>query len=388
MAWVVALAAGATVFAAPTGGAAQPHSTAAAFVAPRVLARGADAETAAAFELLLGQEIDRTARGRAIVDSRPHGPPPCADSECAARLARHFKAETALLCTLVRLGREHVATLTCVAAAGDIVWTHRVTAHRVEDLNEIATRFAQAAVTGELPKSSRVRTRHGATENARSRERAARLAERERTGRGDAQAPHGRHPLRDGKGDRALAANDDDSAGSTDATEEIEPRRSLATQGPRFGTVHPIAGSFAGVEKMMTFAWVWRHQTPAFTVEMVPALGLTWGGDVDRDGGQVRDWTILDLFIAWAPYAYDVTPIVGAGIGLHGLRLERDTETGRHRDSTLGVSLSAGAGVVLFRTYDFQVALDARYHVMLDRFAKVDGKGAHAITFAFGLQRR
>jgi hypothetical protein len=264
---------------------------------------------------------------------------PCADPRCGAALARRFAVEHALVCTLTRLGSEHVAVLTCVDTHGNIVWTHRANARRPEDLSDIAARFGEAAASGNLPKAASTRRRR----------------------------------------------SDRTAAGGRDST---STRRSTLSQGPRFGSVHPMGDSYAGIDQMMSFAWVWRHQTPTFGVEAVPVLGYTWGGSLSEDGCEAREWSILDLFVHWAPIPSDFAPVVGAGIGLHGVRLQRQTATGPITHNALDVTLSTGVGLILFRTYDFQVALDTRYHLTLDRMSSIDGKGAHGLSFCFGLQRR
>jgi len=345
--------------AAAAAPAATPVATPAPrFTAPRVFAQGADASTAAAFELLLVQHLQRDVQDRMIATGNGGagtGSVACAEPGCAAAQARRSGADAALLCTLARLGNAHVAMLAWVDLDAHIVWSHRLTADRPEDLDRVAERLAAAVTTGELPRAhSDTRRRPSEIESPR------------------------RGPRTGGAHRRAGDAIPVDG----------EPRKSLMSQGPRFGSVYPSGGSYAGVPRLMSFAWVWRHQTPEFVVEAVPVLGIAWGGSLDADGGEARDWSILDLFVSWSPIQTDIAPVVGAGIGLHGLRLQRDLPEGRRSDNTLGVSLAAGGGLVLFRSYDFQVAFDARYQVMLDRFTGVDGRGAHGFALTFGLQRR
>lgn len=98
-------------------------------VAPRVHALGVDAPTAAAFELLLLQEIERLGTPVLVhAAASAARARPCADADCAARRARAAGAPAALLCTLSRFGVRHVATLQRVDASEHITWSVRLAA--------------------------------------------------------------------------------------------------------------------------------------------------------------------------------------------------------------------------------------------------------------------
>jgi hypothetical protein len=44
-----------------------------------------------------------------------------------------------------------------------------------------------------------------------------------------------------------------------------------------------------------------------------------------------------------------------------------------------------GGGLLLFRTYNFHLVADMRYHVVFDGFTKLNGKGAHGVILSFGI---
>ena len=302
-------------------------------LAPHVYAQGVDPQIVAAFELLLLQQMQDHLQDRMVQERSAEGA--CPDADCGARRARRFGTDAAFVCTLTRLGEKHIATLQRVDVSGRIAWTHQLSAGRAEDLDELASHLGSET---------------GPRSNAQP-------------------APIPRLP------------------GSQEDTAPLAPlaplamRRGTTLQGPRVGSIVPVGQSFAGASGLTSFAWVWRHQTPAFAVEAVPALGYTWGGNHDNN---VRDWSVLDLFMSWSPLHTDVAPFAGAGIGLHGMRLDRDHQS----EKALAVTLAVGGGLTLFRTYDFQVAFDARYHVVLHDFESIGGGGAHGLLLSFGLQRR
>src|SRR5262245_17849978 len=196
-------------------------------LAPRVFAQGADAQTTAAFELLLVQEVRRELQDRIVIDRDP-GSSACGDPECAAAHAKRLGVDSALLCTLTRIGDEHIAVLMCVDTAAHIVWSQRLAAARPEALGEVAARLGAAAASGRLPKAKSQLARIDGRDGKRRR--------------GEASRGHGPRVAVGGSGDRDCdprggngGANGNGANGGDDGSGDVEPRHSLMTQGPRFG---------------------------------------------------------------------------------------------------------------------------------------------------------
>ena len=302
-------------------------------VAPRVHALGVDAPTAAAFELLLTQEIERlgtpplTRAAETAARARP-----CKDAACAARRARAAGAPEALLCTLSRFGARHVATLQRVDVNEHVTWSVRLASPSANALDSLAVELA------------------------------ARLA--------------GRKPEHDGMRNAKTAETENAWSGS----------------GPSVGVVYPMGGSYGGAERLTSLAYTWRYRTQHFEVESTPVLGIAWGGDLETDGGKARDWTLLDVYVTWTPMEGAIVPYVGAGLGMHALRLEHDGGlgdpfVGRRDESSTAIGLALGGGATFFRTYDFQLGFDVRYRYYFAGFDEVGGRGAHGIILSFGLHR-
>jgi len=160
------------------------------------------------------------------------------------------------------------------------------------------------------------------------------------------------------------------------------------TQGPRVGNLYPAGHSYGGAERLTSLSYVWRYQTPTFDVESVPALGVTWGGDATRGQARVRDWTLLDLFLAWSPATGDFAPYIGGGMGLHAVKLSQETTSGKFEESATALQLSLGTGVLLFHNHDFQIGVDLRYRHFLDEFPGMGGLGARGLGLSLGIHHR
>jgi len=318
--WIAALGAGGAPRADP--------ATVAPVLAPSVHALGVDAPTAAAFELLLVQEIERLGTPP-LVHAATSRPRPCADADCAARRARHAGAPAALLCTLSRFGAKHVAALQVVDVAGRVGWSRRVASPSANGLDSLAVELA-AGLAGRRPE----------------------------------HAPSSR---------------------------PADTERAWTGSGPRVGLFYPLGATYADASRLTSVAFVWRYQTPRFNVESVPVLGLAWGGDLASERGKARDWTLLDVYVTWTPLAGNIGPYLGAGLGLHAVRMERDGGLGdpfqgRRHESATTLAMALGGGVTLFRTYDFQIALDLRYVRLAHDFPEVGGHGGQGLMLTFGVQ--
>lgn len=323
---------------------AAPAVRAATLLAPQVHAVGVDVGTASSFELLLRQEIERTASPRLLRSEAIEVSRPCADPTCVGRRTRRAGADAGLLCTLTQLGKEYVVTLQRVDAAGHVDWSERVSVRRREDLDTAAEHLARALGGGEAR-----------------------------------------------PGERATPAPAPASADSAVATAP-QPKPSWSTQGPRVGRLSPLGDAYAGAGALTSLAYVWRYQTPDFNVEVIPALGLAWGGESGVGNGRARDWTLLDVFVAWTPVNGDLGPYIGVGLGLHAVKLEREEASGpfagKREAGETAPTLSIGCGLLLFRSYDFQVGLDLRFQHFTHAFDTLGGDGARGISMTFGIQHR
>ena len=89
----------------------------------------------------------------------------------------------------------------------------------------------------------------------------------------------------------------------------------------------------------------------------------------------------------------DTSFYFGGGVGIHAVHVEGSvaTRTDGYPDYSISSSQSAtsptldfGCGVSALRTYDTQLHLDVRYHVVLEDFEQAGGNGAHGLTVSIG----
>lgn len=176
--------------------------------------------------------------------------------------------------------------------------------------------------------------------------------------------------------------------------EASEPTRRATRSGIGFraGFIFPTGSSYGGNDRLTRFRFGYKYETARYMVEMTPLAGLAWGG------GTV-DWTVLDLSACRIFGAGDFATYLGAGFGVHSVRVEQTVK--RHYeyqggandyDETIDQSETAPtfdliAGVLAFRTYDFEVVVDLRYHHTFEDFDEVGGDGAHGFQFTVGTGR-
>jgi hypothetical protein len=281
----------------------------------------------------------RVMRGTAVTTPLPQGSDACDDPECAALLGRQHQAGQVVYGSLTRLGKKIIARIS-VLRAGEAVPYYRdqLTATTEADLDGVMRRFAEGIAAGR-PNSDR------ATVDSVTRDEAFK-------------------PLR---------------------------RATRSGLGFRAGFVYPDGSSYGGTGRLTNFRFTYKFETHSFLIETTSLLGSTFG-----EGQQ--DWTILDLSACRIFGTGDLATYLGAGVGVHTVHIEKEVvqryeypdtyevlETREQSETAPSVDLVAG--LLAFRTYDFEIIVEARYHHIFEDFEKVDGKGAHGFLLTFGTSR-
>ncbi len=154
--------------------------------------------------------------------------------------------------------------------------------------------------------------------------------------------------------------------------EEPRRRRSFLTYGVKAGYMFPILGGYGGHrEKMFTANLLTWYENPSFIAEPLAGVSVS-GKSVDIHG---------DISLYKAISRTDFAPYFGGGVGLHYVGCERPTP--EHWDNWVwdhGFGLSAGGGVMGFRTYDFRILLDVKYSVVWAELLEEHGQDGVTLT--------
>jgi hypothetical protein len=186
------------------------------------------------------------------------------------------------------------------------------------------------------------------------------------------------------------SSSDGATIDSVTEQETREPARRASRRGfgVRAGFLFPSGNSYAHADRLAGLRIPLRFETHDFSIESTTLLGLAWGDS------QV-DWTIFDLSASRIFGTGDVSTFLGAGIGLHVVRLERaevirslgyEYEETTSQDATVP-TLDLVAGILALRTYDFELVGEIRYHHSFEDFERIGGHGAHGLQVSFGTSR-
>ena len=265
----------------------------------------------------------------------PAGPDACGEPTCAAALAGQHGATRVVYGSISQLGTKVIARLDMLRDGEAEPYYHdELTATSEEDLDRVMQRFAEGIAAGR-PNSSQA------------------------------------------------------SVESVTQEETLTPARRASTGGfgVRAGFLFPTGNSFGGADRLTNLRGVFKYELRNWQIESSALLGFTWGkGNFD--------WTLLDLNVCRIFGSKDFSAYLGGGIGVHDVTVEvrRTVEVTSpysppeevvHQTET-APTLDAIAGIVAWRTYDFGVVFEVRYHYVAESFDQVGGLGAQGVMVSFG----
>lgn len=146
-------------------------------------------------------------------------------------------------------------------------------------------------------------------------------------------------------------------------------RSSFTTKGIRAGFLWALDNSFGKPDRMPAIDFVVQHDMPDYFLS--GKFGIKWGSG---------SWAFTWLHTKVGRYfgRGDFSPFISAGLGLESVNTEYDIEdasfTRQENDKKTGFAISAGTGLALFRTYDFQFQLDIDYYMVLEKMVVGDSK--------------
>ena len=167
--------------------------------------------------------------------------------------------------------------------------------------------------------------------------------------------------------------------------EEEEPRRRQAffVTGGKFGMLFPLGG-YGGSGNMVYGAFTLWYEIPNVAVELSYDIGFS-GNLTEFGGGGKALEHIIDMSFLYLFSKTDFCPYVKAGIGMSSLGLYDSLGySPGDMGMAFGLGTSAGAGLVMFRTYDFRVLLEAVYHINFNEIPGFEGPH-HGPKISLGL---
>lgn len=178
--------------------------------------------------------------------------------------------------------------------------------------------------------------------------------------------------------------------------ETMDPRRkkSYITSGASLGFGVPLGDSYSGMDRIVSVAWMMRYEAGHWVLEN--SLGISWGRGGEKDTtylGRVTDkrkFTVIPWDIGLR-YVFnrqaDFTPFVGGGLGLHFIGSQ--TYAGymtTDRDEAIAFHLAAG--MYGFQSYDFRLAIEAKYTVLFSDAFIDSGSTSHQIGLSLSVSRK
>ncbi len=171
--------------------------------------------------------------------------------------------------------------------------------------------------------------------------------------------------------------------------ETIEPKRrsSFYTFGIRFGHIEPFAGFAGAREGRIELGLTGWYEAPDFMAELAWTFNSPWMTfeyDYEAFSDQRVEISLIRLLSR-----KDISPYFGAGLGIHWVSVSSERYDDyygyyySHHQSGTGFGANMQAGLVMFRTYDFRLLLNLRYHMINVDLG--DGNFNHAISINIGL---
>ena len=172
--------------------------------------------------------------------------------------------------------------------------------------------------------------------------------------------------------------------------DEVRRRESYSTKSFNVGFLWPTAGSFGGVDRLITLDLAYHYDTNDFF--LTGRSSLRWGGDWRDDGAKAVDVNFLEVKIGRYFSRSDFSPFVNAGIGIHYVKATQRVATAHGTsvemdDGGTGPVFLGGVGFTAFRTYNFHFRVDLDYMFMLEKIntgaQSGDGDYPQGVIFTF-----
>lgn len=294
---------------------------------------GVDRTTTENFRGLLEAELSSRAGSRFLAASAA-----CGDLACARAEGRKAGAAITIYGRIAQLGTKLVVFVSAVdVEAGTVLSQQRMSVDRVEDLEQVATRMADAITSG--------RSTEDNAELGLITQRETRPATR---------------------------------------------RKGLSGLSLRLGGVRPFGEPYEAGFGLLVDGGFW-YEGNAFAIE--PRIGYRFSTQRGDDGDEGYRAFHGDFGAFWIAGRGDIAPFIGGGAGIRWVQ-ERRTQTQQvgsvvrltsqtvHEDEQWGPGAFARVGVMFFRTYSVRMAIDLEYDAT---FVDLHDEGVPQ-SFNFGIR--
>lgn len=242
----------------------------------------------------------------------------CVDAGCALAAGNSAGAGVAVYGSLSALGAKTVAVVTVLSVPeGEVLSSQRMAVDRVEDLDAVASRMAEAIVTGKTTDDT------------------ARL-------------------------------------GSITAAEVPTERRRKGDSGfsLRFNGVVPLGSGYSEAGFGVGFDATYWFETPHFAIE--PRIGVRFDTFMEEDRHYVE--VPVDVGAFYILSLGDFSPFFGGGGGLRYFHVEEPdrvvvgsvlsaTSDRTREDDVFGFGMYVRAGLLILRTYEVRMAINLDYNI-------------------------
>lgn len=253
----------------------------------------------------------------------------CYQTACAIEAGLQANVDHVIFGSVSTLGEKHIVQLSVVnVATGQVIWAGSLAAKTAEDLDTVAKRLARSISEGK-------------------------------------------------KVEETVEVD------MVTEEEEKEPmrRRVFHTVGATAGMVLPVDG-YGGAGSLYNLGWLYWYETPHLVAEV--AGYVTFPGNIED--GSATEFCPIEFSLLYMLSKKDISPYFGGGVGFGLLSVDSD-DPSLDTESAYGMTLNAGGGLVLMRTYDIRFILDARYHINFASLPTIDGP-SHGLKFSIGLTYR
>jgi hypothetical protein len=290
---------------------------------------GVDNDACQAVGDLLRSELQKIGRSVTPRSSMPAAS--CADEACATTAARTL-ADEAVVTKLSRLNQKVMVITTLVdTQTGRVTFSDRAAAASLDDMDALTIRMARSL------------TEH-----------------------------------------RAIADTMTPGTMTDYDAQEQKRQKSLFTTGLRIGGVVPIADSYAGASTLYDIDLVSYYEVRQYAIEA--AIG--YRGNTNDPTRRVGDGGI-DLGGYYHLMDADISPFVGAGVGLHAVAAHYDAGfdkvTGEQitkNEGGTGPSIWVGGGVNILRAADVHIMAVAKYEIT---FVDIQNKPSNGVMAGIGI---